>query len=476
MFTYWVMKLTYILSGTLGALAIGGCTGPKDQQKQMSRLPNIIYVLADDLGYGDLGCYGQEQIKTPHLDQMAREGMLFTQHYAGSAVCAPSRAVLMTGQHTGRVLIRDNRGIPPMGQFPLAEQTITVADLLKEAGYTTAAIGKWGLGGPGSDGDPNKKGFDYFYGYKCQSHAHNFYPEYLFRNADTVRLRNVMPEPVALNQTGFATTRVDYTPDLFREEALSFVRANKQQPFFLYLAVTPPHVNNEAPVPYGMEVPDQGIYADMLWPRIEIDKAAMITRLDSDIGVLIQLIRDLGIDNKTLVIFTSDNGPHREGGVDPAFFNSSGPLRGRKRDLYEGGIRVPMIAWWPGVIQAGTVSDHISAFWDFLPTACQLANVELPPGIDGISFVPELSGSIQPKHDYLYWEYPMGVGRQAVRYGNWKGIIPNRINHRDVMELYDLSTDIGETTNVAEEHPDIVLSIYGMMEQAHVRSVYFPLP
>jgi arylsulfatase A len=463
------------IPGSAVLLALSSCTCPFSKDNNSVDQPSIIYILADDMGYGDLGCYGQKQIKTPNIDQLASEGMLFTQHYAGSTVCAPSRGVLMTGRHTGNAYIRDNRGIPPMGQFPLADSIITVAEFLKNAGYATGSIGKWGLGGPGSEGDPARQGFDYFYGYKCQSHAHNFYPEFVFRNNDTVTLRNKLPEPVATNQTGFATVRIDYTPDLFAKEAVSFVTRHKDQPFFLYLALTPPHVNNEAPVGLGMEVPEQGEYAGMPWPEVEKDKAAMITRMDRDIGKLIQTLKELGIDKSTLVIFSSDNGPHKEGGVNPEFHDSNGPLRGTKRDLYEGGIRVPMIAWWPEVIKSGSVSHHISAFWDILPTFCELAGIEIPEDTDGISFVNELKGKTQKEHEYLYWEYPTGVGKTALRYKNWKAVKPNLRDKPELTELYDLNSDLGEQSDISAENPEILNLMVDMMESAHTPSTEFPL-
>lgn len=450
----------------------GACSSLKDQEDH--QLPNIIFILSDDLGYGDLGCYGQVQIATPNIDQLAREGMLFTQHYAGSTVCAPSRCVLMTGQHTGHALIRGNKGVKPMGQYPLADSIVTVAELLKKKSYATAAIGKWGLGGPESEGDPMFHGFDHFLGYKCQSHAHNYYPEYIFKDMDTLRLRNIMPKPVASNQTGFATTRIDYTPDLFAKEAIEFVLANKENPFFLYLALTPPHVNNQAPKGLGMEVPDQGEYADKDWPEIEIDKASMITRMDKDIGDLIAAIRDLGIENNTIVFFSSDNGPHKEGGVDPGFFNSAGNLRGLKRDLYEGGIRVPLIAWWPGVIDSAKVSDHISAFWDFLPTVCDLAGIEKPQNTDGISFLNELKGLKQEEHEYLYWEYPVNAGKKAIRYKNWKAVIPDYKQEPEKLELYNLNIDLEESNNIATENPDIVKLLKQYLNDAHISSSVFP--
>jgi len=429
--------------------------------------PNIIFILADDLGYGDLGCYGQKEIQTPHIDQMAVEGMRFTDHYAGSTVCAPSRCCLMTGFHTGHAYVRGNREVKPMGQVPIPDATKTVAEYLKDVGYYTALIGKWGLGGPGSEGHPNRQGFDYFYGYLCQRHAHNYYPEFLFRNEEQVKLEGNRVENPRPDGAGRAIERAQYSHDLFVKEALQFVEQNKDKPFFLYLAITIPHANNEAGKE-GMEVPDLGIYADKDWPEPEKGKAAMITRMDRDVGKLLQKLKDLGIDKNTLVIFTSDNGPHKEGGVNPAFFKSSGPLRGIKRDLYEGGIRVPMIAWWPGTIQPGTTSDHISAFWDFLPTACEVAGITPPTDIDGISYLPTLLGKSQKKHDYLYWEFKK---MQAVRMDKWKAV---HFAKEGRIELYDLSVDIGEKNDIASEHPEIVEKMKQIMKEAHTPSEIFP--
>ena len=432
--------------------------------------PNIIFVMVDDLGYGDLGCYGQKQIKTPNLDRMASEGMRFTQFYAGSTVCAPSRCVLMTGKHTGRSLVRGNRETKPMGQHPLPPDTLTVAKLLKRAGYATGLVGKWGLGGPDTTGEPNRQGFDYFYGYLCQRHAHNYYPEFLFRNRERVPLagnRIAKPRP---DGAGFAVERAQYSHDLIADEALAFVDRHKDGPFFLYLAMTIPHANNEAGNK-GMEVPDLGEYADKDWPAPQKGTAAMITRMDRDLGRLFDRLKQHGIDDRTVVMFTSDNGPHAEGGNNPHFFDSNGPLRGIKRDLYDGGIRVPMIARWPGQIQAGATSDHIGYFGDLMATASELVGAKAPQGLNSISFLPNLlsDDDRQQQHRYLYWEFYRGRSgmKQAVRMGPWKG---TRNASDAPLELYDVTKDIGETENVAADHADVVKEIETAMQEAHVPS------
>ncbi|TKJ39612.1 MAG: N-acetylgalactosamine-6-sulfatase [Planctomycetes bacterium B3_Pla] len=437
--------------------------------------PNIIYVLADDLGYGDLGCYGQKTIKTPNIDKLAEEGMKFTDHYAGSTVCAPSRCCLMTGLHTGHALVRAN------GNVPLRPSDVTVAELLKDAGYSTGIIGKWGLGEAGSTGIPNRQGFDYWFGYLNQRHAHNYYPTYLWRNEEKVPLKNEVNHVIGGRDRtpgGVATRRVEYSHDLFAEEALGFVEQNKDRPFFLYLPFTIPHANNEAGGK-GMEVPSFGPYSDKEWPDPQKGHAAMITRMDSDVGRLMAKLKKLGLDENTLVMFSSDNGPHKEGGGDPAFFNASGPLKGYKRALYEGGIRVPMIARWPDRIKAGSVSDHISAFWDFLPTCCELVGVEAPDGIDGISMVPTLLGQSrrQKKHEVLYWEFHEQGKKLAVRMGNWKGIRLNVAKKPDgPIELYNLKDDIGEKNNLAGRHPEIAAKIAGHMKTARTPSEHWRMP
>jgi arylsulfatase A-like enzyme len=429
-----------------------------------ARKPNIIWIMADDLGYGDLGCYGQKQIQTPNLDRMALEGTRFTQFYAGSTVCAPSRCVLMTGLHTGHGFIRGN------AKVDLRPGDVTVARVLKDAGYTTGLCGKWGLGHEGSTGVPTKQGFDSFFGYLDQTHAHNYYPTFLLRNEERVKLKNVVPNEGPVGQ-GVASVRVEYSPDLIAKESIGFIEANSKRPFFLYLAWTLPHANNEAKAK-GMEIPDYGIYADKPWPDPEKGRAAMISRVDQDVGLVLKKLRDLGIDDDTIVFFVSDNGPHKEGGSDPAFFNSSGPLRGIKRDLQEGGIRVPMIVRWPGKVAAGRVSGHVWGMWDFLPTAAELAGTTAPAGLDGVSMAPALLGKECREQETLYWEFHEGGFHQAVRMGDWKGV---RHGTKRPLELYDLKNDLGEKTNVADGHPDIVAKIEAYLQKAHTDSAEFPI-
>ena len=450
-----------------------GCTHTSSAMGMRGRQPNIIFILADDLGYGDLGCYGQKTIKTPNIDQIAAEGMYFTDHYAGSTVCAPSRCCLMTGLHSGHALVRAN------GQVPLRPEDVTVAELLKENGYTTGIIGKWGLGEPDTTGIPNRQGFDYWFGYLNQRHAHNYYPEYLWRNEQKFELANEVNHVIGGRDRtpgGVATKRVEYSHDLFTEEALAFIERNKNRPFFLYLPYTIPHANNEAGNK-GMEVPSLEPYADRDWPEPQKGHAAMITRMDSDVGRLMAKLKALGLDANTIVMFSSDNGPHKEGGADPAFFDSSGSLRGYKRALYEGGIRVPLIARWPGKIRAGSVNGHISAFWDFLPTCCELAGIDSPEGIDGISMLPTLLNFRQKKHECLYWEFHEQGKKKAVRMGDWKGVRLNIANNPDgPIELYNLRIDIAEQRNVAGQYPDIVEKIEKYMESERTPSEHWPMP
>jgi arylsulfatase A-like enzyme len=449
-------------------------TTARESRAAASRPPNIIFIMADDLGYGDLGCYGQKLIQTPQIDQMAREGMRLTQFYAGSTVCAPSRSVLMTGQHMGHTYVRGNAG-GDMRIQTLRDKDVTVAEVLKAAGYATALCGKWGLGDAvaGNTGLPNDQGFDFFYGYLNQVHAHNYYPEFLWRNKTKVPLRNTVVRSERSYggfPGGYATKRVDYSHDLICTEARKFIRARRDRPFFLYLALTIPHANNEGTrgTGNGQEVPAYGIYADKPWSDPDKGQAAMITRLDGDVGRLLRMLRELGIDRQTLVMFTSDNGPHHEGGNHPELFHPSGPLRGMKRDLYEGGIRVPMIVWWPGTTPAGTVSDEIGYFGDLMATAAELAGVEPPEECDSISFVPTITGHPQQQksHAYLYWEFYEGPGKQAVRADQWKAVrIPMR---NGKTQLYDLSQDIAEAHDVAAEHPGIVQRMERIMNEAHV--------
>jgi len=444
------------------------------QAREPHDKPNIIFIMADDLGYGDLGCYGQEKIKTPVLDQMARKGIQFRNFYAGCTVCASSRSVLMTGQHMGHTWVRGNAGTD-MSVQTLRVQDVTVAERLKAAGYTTALCGKWGLGDamPGNTGLPNDKGFDFFFGYLNQVHAHNYYPEFLWRNKKKEPLRNVV-QGVGRSYGGFeggwATKRIDYSHDLVVQEALEFIERSKDSPFFLYLALTVPHANNEGTrgTGDGQEVPDYGIYQDKDWKKQDKGQAAMITRMDSDIGRLNSLLAELELSQNTIVLFTSDNGHHNEGGHDPETFDPNGPLRGMKRDLYEGGIRVPLIAYWPGTAPQGVVSNHIGYFGDLMATACELGGVDAPSNIDSVSFAPTLQNNSnnQRQHQYLYWEFYEQGSKQAVREGKWKAV--RMPMHTGEIELYDLSTDLGEAKNVAAGYPEVVKRMADHMQQSHV--------
>jgi arylsulfatase A-like enzyme len=461
--------------------AIGaGMTATADEAQQ--RPPNIIFILADDLGYGELGCYGQQLIQTPNLDRMAAEGMRFTQFYAGSTVCAPSRCVLMTGKHLGHATVRGNASArDPFDPAKMRAQTLrpedyTVAELLKGSGYATALIGKWGLGELGSGGEPTAQGFDYFFGYLNQKHAHNYYPGFLTRGETRVPLRNEVPGE-DLFGNGVATKKVDYSADLFAEEALQWIEAQKAKPFFLYLALTTPHANNEATraLKNGQEVPDLGPYADKDWSEPNKCQAAMITRMDADIGRLFALIKKLGLDQQTLIFFSSDNGPHKEGGNDPKFFNANGGLRGIKRDLYEGGIRVPFIARWPGKIAAGVTSTYVGYFGDLLATISEVIGAKPPANLDSVSFAPTLFGQseAQAKHEFLYWEFHEGGTKQAALLeGHWKAV---RLQPGAALELYDLTTDPGEMRNVAADRTEIGDVMDAYLRKAHVDSPDWPI-
>ena len=451
-----------------------GCAGPALTTGQVegdAHLPNVIYILADDLGYGDLGVYGQALIDTPNIDRLAAEGMLFTQHYAGSTVCAPSRAALMSGLHTGHTVIRGNKAVLPEGQHPIPDSRVTIAERLRAIGYRTGAIGKWGLGAPETEGVPTRQGFDYFFGYNDQREAHSYYPDHLWRNEDRIELAD--------NRAGGRGT---YTHDLLTDEVLRFVREASEGPFFLYVPFTIPHAGLDVPAdsmaPYlGLfeETPseDRGRYIAQATPRAAF--AGMVSRLDLDVGRIVGLVDELGLRERTLVIFTSDNGPHQEGGGDPEFFGSRGGLRGIKRDLYEGGIRVPMIARWPGTVRAGSRTDHVSAFWDVTATLLELADAPPPAGLDGLSFAATLRGEPQPEHDHLYCEFHEQGGKQAVRMGDWKGVRLNVDQDPDgPIELYDLARDPTEARDIAGDHPDVVARITQVMREAHTPSELFP--
>lgn len=424
--------------------------------------PNIVFILADDLGYGDLGCYGQKQIRTPHLDRMASQGVRFTNFYAGSTVCAPSRCVLMTGHNTGRCSIRGN------GQMNLPADQITVAEMLHQAGYATGLFGKWGLGAAETEGSPLQQGFDEYFGYLDQQHAHNYYPTFLMHNDQRVKLPNVVQDERE-SGAGVATERVQYSADLIADHALEFIDRNHEKPFFLYFAATLPHANNEAGQ-RGMEIPDFGPYADLDWPEPQKGLAAMISRLDSDVGRVLDRLAQHGIDDRTIVMFSSDNGPHSEGGNDPEFFNSNGPLRGKKRSLADGGIRVPMIVRWPGVAPTGTVADHVGYFGDLFATSAELSGANAPSGLDSISFAPSIRGdeSAQKPHEYLYWEFYERGSAQAARFGDWKAIAEPMGS--DAIEVYDLRTDVGEEHDIASTHPEIAQRAKEIFARAHVPS------
>jgi arylsulfatase A-like enzyme len=449
------------------------------QSEAAAQRPNFIFILADDLGYGDLGCYGQKVIQTPNLDRMAAEGMRFTQFYAGSTVCAPSRSVLMTGLHTGHTRVRGNAGQGnPLAQS-LRPEDVTVAKVLNSAGYSTALVGKWGLGDEegGEVGLPRRQGFDFFFGYLNQHHAHNYYPTYLIKNESHFLLENVVPGEGRFGQ-GWATKRVQYSLDFMAKESLQWVEENRDKPFFLYLAYTTPHANNEGTrgTGNGQEVPDSGIYKDKDWSEPHKGQAAMITRMDTEIGRLFALLKKLNLDDKTLVFFSSDNGAHKEGGNDPEFFDANGPLRGIKRDLTDGGIRTPFIARWSGKIKPGTVSAHVGYFGDLMATLAELTGAKPPAKLDSLSLVPTLLGrdGEQKKHEFLYWEFhERGTSQAALMNGRWKGI---RLSRRDApLELYDLQNDIGEAKNVATQHPEIVAKIETYLKTARTENPDWPI-
>ncbi|QOV87340.1 arylsulfatase [Humisphaera borealis] len=425
--------------------------------------PNIIFILADDMGYGEPSCYGNKAIKTPNIDRLAAEGIRFTDFYAGGTVCSPSRATLMTGLHNGHGWIRAN------GPENLRPTDVIIPEVLKKVGYTNGVVGKWGIGVEGSTGLPRKKGFDYFYGYLNNFHAHNHYPSFLWRNEEKHLLPNEQLEADPRGG-GVASKKVVYSTDRFGEEAVDFIARSKDNPFFLYLAFTVPHANNEAKNK-GMEVPDYGIYASTDWPDPQKGQAAMDSRMDMHIGNVMAKVKELGIDDRTLIIFTSDNGPHKEGGGNPDFHDSNGPVRGTKRDLTDGGIRVPFVARWQGKIAPGQVSNHIGSSVDMMATLADLAGAEAPK-TDGISIVPTLLGkpNEQKKHDYLYWEFHEGGFGQAVRFGDWKAVRTSRGKARGSAaktELYQIVQDIGEERDVASAHPDIVAKAEKMMAEAH---------
>ncbi|MDG2223866.1 MAG: arylsulfatase [Rubripirellula sp.] len=460
--------------------------------------PNVVFILADDLGYREVGEFGQELIRTPNLDQLARDGMRLTQHYSGNAVCAPSRCVLLTGKDPGHAFVRNNRSTPPEGQWPIPDSEVTVAELMRSGGYVTGAFGKWGLGGPESSGRPLNQGVDRFFGYNCQAHAHSYYPSYLWDDGKHIQLNNNPPVPGHASLPSGADKTdaksyamfqgTDYAPDRIHEAALEFIRTNQERPFFLYYPSVIPHV--------ALHVPDEDLkpYLDLGWkdPPFTRDAgygytphftpraayAAMITRLDTYVGNVLRLLDDLELADDTLVVFTSDNGTtHLGKEVDYEFFRSVGELRGLKGSLYEGGVRVPTIVRWPGKVRAGSESDRVTGFEDWMPTLLDAVGAadSVPDDVDGISMLPTLLGKTQPERPYLYREFAAYGGQQSIRVGDWKAIRQNMSKGKLKTELYNLASDVGEQNDVASEHPQVVKKLEKMMEDARVPSQVFPL-
>lgn len=466
------MKLGKFAGALLGLFA-GAAFGAESK-------PNIILILADDLGYGELGSYGQKLIKTPVLDRMATEGMRFTQFYAGNTVCAPSRSVLLTGLHTGHTRVRGNAGPQNTAAQTLMSGDVTFARVLQQAGYRTGLIGKWGLGLVDEPGEPRKQGFDSYFGFLSQTQAHNHFPDHLWRDGVKVPLPNDLVHLGAVEGTGYATKRLAYAGDLFAAEAHKFIAENAARPFLLYLSVIVPHANNERAKALGdgNEVPDFGPYADRPWTDTHKAHAAMITRLDAQIGELLADLKRRGLDENTLVLFASDNGPHEEAGpgYDPKFFDVCGPLTGMKRALTEGGIRIPFIARWPGQIKPGTVSNHVGYFGDMMATLAEIGGGKVPASLDSISLAPTLlDRGPQPKHDFLYWEfYEEGVSQAVLLEGHWKGL---RLKTASApLQLFDLDHDLAEQHDIAAKHPEVVARIADLMRTAHIDNAYWKIP
>lgn len=477
-----VMNVKRYVLPVITASAAVSCAGHKADEK-----PNIILIVADDLGYGDVGCYGQELIETPCIDRLASLGMRFTQHYSGTAVSAPSRSSLMTGMHTGKTPIRDNVEYEPEGQEPLFGPAVTLAGMLRDAGYVTGAFGKWGLGAFGTEGDPNVRGFDEFFGYVCQRQSHRYFPEHLWHNG----------EKVAVNTPGGPYE--NYSCDLVHKKAIEFIEDNKEKPFFMFYPCVLPHAElmmpegelmrkyrgrfEETPFggtgagsEYGSADFNVACYCPQPEPRATF--AAMVNQLDTYVGELVACLEKNGLADNTVIIFTSDNGPHEEGGADPAFFNSNGGLRGIKRDLYEGGIRVPFVVRWPGRVAEGVRTDFVCAFWDIMPTLAEIGGARLPENTDGVSLLPLLTGDPegQEEHDFLYWEFHAEGGKQAVRKGDWKAVRLNVKSPEETrVELYDLASDPYEKNDVAAGHPDIVAEMTAIMDEAHEDNIRFCL-
>ncbi len=492
-----------MLQRCVRSLAILVCGWCLLSPMEAAERPNIVFILCDDLGYGDLGCFGQTKIRTPHIDRLAASGMRLTTHYSGNAVCAPSRCVLMTGKHPGHAFIRNNLQFRPgeEGQYPIPDEAVTLPELLKGLGYVTGGFGKWGLGAPNTTGEPLKQGIDRYFGYNCQGVAHNFYPTHLWDNAQQVTLNNPKfsahqkfpsdGDPQAPN--AFAPYRGnDYAPDLISAQAREFAKVNRAKPFFLYYPTTVPHLALQVPEDsldeYRDKFSDEVYLGDRGYlpnrtPRATY--AAMITRLDNEIGRLVATIDELGLTDKTLFIFSSDNGPlyDRLGGTDTDFFESARHLRGRKGSLYEGGFRVPTFASWKGTIPAGTTSDRVTGFEDWLPTILDLVGGKdkIPADLDGLSFAATLRGQPQPPRPFLYREFPGYGGQQCVRLGEWKAVRqklnpgPKAPLKPGPIELYNLAADPSEETDVAQDHPEIVAQLAKIMQEQHTPSTVFPI-
>ena len=461
-----------------------------NQEKTTSEIgnkkPNVVFILADDLGYGDLGVTGQTKISTPNIDRLAGQGLLFTNHYTGTTVCAPSRSALMTGLHTGHTPIRGNFEVQPEGQYPMPDTLLTIPKMMKKAGYATGAFGKWGLGFIGTSGDPNNQGFDKFFGYNCQRYAHRYYPEYLWDNSQKVMLEG-----------NDWTNKTTYAPELIHQESLKFIEINKEKPFFMFVPMVTPHAElaasdtvllrkyremfgEEKPYnapkghDYGPDIIIPG-YQSVQYPRATY--AAMVEQLDRQVGEILSKLEELGLTENTIIIFASDNGPHQEGGNDPDFFQSNAGKRGYKRDLYEGGIKTSLIVKWPGKTKPGTQTEHVSAFWDFLPTLAEIVGEKIEGEIDGISLVPTLKGeSGQKQHDYLYWEFVELGGRQAIRKGDWKAVRLNVKKDKNApIELYNLKNDPSESIDVSAENPDLVNEMARLFMEARTTNPVFKL-
>ena len=483
-----IRKLSYFFSILLGiSSSMFFSCGQNVEESGLVEKTNIIFILADDLGYGDLGFLGQHYIETPAIDRLAANGMFFTNFYSGATVCAPSRSAFMTGLHTGHTPVRGNTEVQPEGQRPMPDSVMTVSKLMQKAGYVTGAFGKWGLGFPGSEGDPVNQGFDQFFGYNCQRYAHRYYPDYLWDNLQKVDLPG-----------NDWIKKGDFAPDVIQERTLEFIEKNQDNPFFLFMPIVMPHAELAAPddeilakykakfpnetayvakskgADYGSELAIPG-YQSQPYPHATF--AAMVERIDRYVAEVVEKLDELGLSENTIIIFASDNGAHQEGGADPEFFDSNGIFRGHKRDLYEGGIRTPMIAYWPGKIKAGSESDQTFAFWDLLSTFSELAGIKPEKETDGISFLPTLLGNAQQKtHDYLYWEFHEQGGKQAIRQGNWKAVKLQVFGAEEpILELYDLSKDPSETTNLAVQNPDKIQELAQLMDQARTSNSQFPL-